>query len=41
MGFQGDDPTTDFRGTGKLGLINLHFFSVEKRTEALKILKES
>lgn len=24
LGFQADDPATDFRGAGLLGLINLH-----------------
>jgi hypothetical protein len=24
LGFQADDPATDFRGSGLLGLINLH-----------------
>ncbi|MCL4134523.1 UNVERIFIED_CONTAM: hypothetical protein GTU68_015900, partial [Idotea baltica] len=27
IGFQGDDPSTDFRGMGLLGLENLLFFS--------------
>lgn len=26
IGFQGNDPTTDFRGAGMLGLYNLHHF---------------
>ncbi|KAL2098058.1 hypothetical protein ACEWY4_007265 [Coilia grayii] len=33
IGFQGDDPKTDFRGMGMLGLTNLVFFS-ENYTEA-------
>jgi hypothetical protein len=32
LGFQGKDPTTDFRGMGLLGLEQLVYFS-EKRTE--------
>ncbi|TRY64460.1 hypothetical protein DNTS_017143 [Danionella cerebrum] len=35
IGFQGDDPKTDFRGMGMLGLTNLLFFS-EKYTEAAR-----
>ena len=27
IGFQGNDPATDFRGAGLLGLINLHRLS--------------
>lgn len=26
MGFQGENPATDFRGTGELGLRNLYYF---------------
>ncbi|XP_048112506.1 ELMO domain-containing protein 2 isoform X1 [Alosa alosa] len=35
IGFQGDDPKTDFRGMGMLGLTNLVFFS-ENYTEAAR-----
>ncbi|XP_029915293.1 ELMO domain-containing protein 2 isoform X2 [Myripristis murdjan] len=35
IGFQGDDPKTDFRGMGLLGLINLVFFS-ENYTDAAR-----
>ncbi|KAF7710117.1 ELMO domain-containing protein 2-like [Silurus meridionalis] len=35
IGFQGDDPKTDFRGMGMLGLVNLVFFS-EKYTKAAR-----
>ena len=28
IGFQVEDPSTDFRGAGELGLINLHRFSL-------------
>ncbi|KAK7161213.1 hypothetical protein R3I94_004027 [Phoxinus phoxinus] len=35
IGFQGDDPKTDFRGMGMLGLTNLLFFS-EKYTDAAR-----
>lgn len=37
IGFQGDDPTTDFRGMGLLGLQNLVFF-VEQYTDAARQL---
>lgn len=41
IGFQGDDPKTDFRGMGMLGLTNLIFFS-EKYTEmARQVLSHS
>ncbi|XP_065151321.2 ELMO domain-containing protein 2 isoform X2 [Paramisgurnus dabryanus] len=41
IGFQGDDPKTDFRGMGMLGLTNLVFFS-EKYTDASrKVLSHS
>ncbi|XP_043106852.1 ELMO domain-containing protein 2 isoform X1 [Puntigrus tetrazona] len=35
IGFQGDDPKTDFRGMGMLGLANLLFFS-ENHTDAAR-----
>ncbi|XP_058242094.1 ELMO domain-containing protein 2 [Hemibagrus wyckioides] len=35
IGFQGDDPKTDFRGMGLLGLVNLVFFS-ENYTKAAR-----
>lgn len=38
IGFQGDDPTTDFRGTGSLGLYNLHNFVTHRQRSALQCL---
>ncbi len=38
IGFQRNNPCTDFRGTGELGLINLHYFTLKYKEEALKIL---
>jgi hypothetical protein len=38
IGFQGKDPTTDFRGMGLLGLYQLHYFSINKTDIAHKIL---
>lgn len=40
LGFQGRDPTTDFRGMGILGLFQLMFFSEHKRDAARMILGE-
>ncbi|XP_053110900.1 ELMO domain-containing protein 2 isoform X2 [Hemicordylus capensis] len=41
IGFQGDDPKTDFRGMGMLGLVNLLYFSKNYTREARKILARS
>ncbi|XP_044286699.1 ELMO domain-containing protein 2 isoform X2 [Varanus komodoensis] len=41
VGFQGDDPKTDFRGMGMLGLINLLYFSKHYPREARQILSRS
>ncbi|XP_016062423.1 PREDICTED: ELMO domain-containing protein 2 isoform X2 [Miniopterus natalensis] len=41
IGFQGDDPKTDFRGMGILGLINLVYFSENYTREAHQILSRS
>lgn len=41
IGFQGDDPRTDFRGMGILGLINLVYFSENYTSEAHQILSRS
>nr|SVE74349.1 EOG090X0AMT [Daphnia barbata] len=41
IGFQGDDPRTDFRGMGILGLENLHFFAKNYQEVALQVLSHS
>ncbi|NWI14438.1 ELMD2 protein, partial [Crypturellus soui] len=41
IGFQGDDPKTDFRGMGMLGLVNLVYFSKHYTEEARQILSRS
>ncbi|KAG8237659.1 hypothetical protein J437_LFUL017553 [Ladona fulva] len=41
IGFQGDDPTTDFRGMGLLGLENLIFFAREYPKAARHVLSHS
>uniref|UniRef100_A0A3B3BDW4 ELMO/CED-12 domain containing 2 n=1 Tax=Oryzias melastigma TaxID=30732 RepID=A0A3B3BDW4_ORYME len=41
IGFQGDDPKTDFRGMGLLGLINLVFFSETYTKEARQALSHA
>ncbi|XP_054846401.1 ELMO domain-containing protein 2 isoform X2 [Eublepharis macularius] len=41
IGFQGDDPKTDFRGMGMLGLVNLLYFSKHYPHEARQILTRS
>uniref|UniRef100_A0A8C6XUW2 ELMO domain containing 2 n=1 Tax=Naja naja TaxID=35670 RepID=A0A8C6XUW2_NAJNA len=41
IGFQGDDPKTDFRGMGMLGLTNLLYFSKHYPHEARRILIRS
>ncbi|XP_046901618.1 ELMO domain-containing protein 2 [Hypomesus transpacificus] len=41
IGFQGDDPKTDFRGMGMLGLSNLLFFSQNYTEEARQALSHA
>ncbi|XP_066574481.1 ELMO domain-containing protein 2 [Amia ocellicauda] len=41
IGFQGDDPKTDFRGMGMLGLSNLVFFSENHTEVARQVLSHS
>ncbi|KAK9504453.1 hypothetical protein O3M35_010779 [Rhynocoris fuscipes] len=41
IGFQGDDPKTDFRGMGLLGLDNLVFFAEEYTEAARHVLSHS
>ncbi|XP_019717650.1 ELMO domain-containing protein 2 [Hippocampus comes] len=41
IGFQGDDPKTDFRGMGVLGLTNLLFFSEHYTQEARLVLSHA
>lgn len=41
IGFQGEDPTTDFRGSGSLGLYNLHNLVVKRQKSALECLRHS
>ncbi|RZF33223.1 hypothetical protein LSTR_LSTR014028 [Laodelphax striatellus] len=41
IGFQGDDPKTDFRGMGILGLENLLFFAEEYPSAATYVLSHS
>ncbi|XP_073469241.1 ELMO domain-containing protein 1 isoform X3 [Aquarana catesbeiana] len=41
IGFQGDDPKTDFRGMGLLGLYNLVYFAEKDPATALQILSDS
>ncbi|KAF4520038.1 hypothetical protein B566_EDAN008325 [Ephemera danica] len=41
IGFQGDDPKTDFRGMGLLGLENLLFFASEYRSASARVLQHS
>ncbi|KAG5893460.1 hypothetical protein JTB14_012177 [Gonioctena quinquepunctata] len=41
IGFQGEDPKTDFRGMGLLGLENLLFFASEHRIPAQHVLSHS
>ncbi|CAL9700011.1 unnamed protein product [Knipowitschia caucasica] len=41
IGFQGDDPKTDFRGMGLLGLINLVFFSENYTEKARQVLSHA
>ncbi|XP_044297383.1 ELMO domain-containing protein 1 [Varanus komodoensis] len=41
IGFQGDDPKTDFRGMGLLGLYNLLYFAERDAAAAQQILSDS
>lgn len=41
LGFQGKDPSTDFRGAGMLGLMQLVFLSKTQPSLAIKLLQES
>ena len=41
IGFQGEDPTTDFRGTGTLGMLNFHYFVTKKTKQALECLEHA
>ncbi|KAK4881953.1 hypothetical protein RN001_005272 [Aquatica leii] len=41
IGFQGDDPKTDFRGMGLLGLENLLYFAKEFKGPATHVLSHS
>ncbi|XP_030643903.1 ELMO domain-containing protein 2 [Chanos chanos] len=41
IGFQGDDPKTDFRGMGMLGLTNLVFFSETYTSTARRVLSHA
>ncbi|XP_006011129.1 ELMO domain-containing protein 2 [Latimeria chalumnae] len=41
IGFQGDDPKTDFRGMGILGLMNLVYFSEYYSDKARQVLSHS
>ncbi|XP_053477997.1 ELMO domain-containing protein 2 isoform X1 [Ictalurus furcatus] len=41
IGFQGDDPKTDFRGMGMLGLVNLVFFSENYNKAAWHVLSHA
>ncbi|MGH0140474.1 UNVERIFIED_CONTAM: hypothetical protein FKN15_071989 [Acipenser sinensis] len=41
IGFQGDDPKTDFRGMGLLGLLNLVYFAEHDSVTALQVLHDS
>ncbi|XP_059382286.1 ELMO domain-containing protein 1-like isoform X1 [Carassius carassius] len=41
IGFQGNDPKTDFRGMGLLGLHNLLYFAEHDKATALQVLHDS
>uniref|UniRef100_A0A3Q2R1Z4 ELMO/CED-12 domain containing 1 n=1 Tax=Fundulus heteroclitus TaxID=8078 RepID=A0A3Q2R1Z4_FUNHE len=41
IGFQGNDPKTDFRGMGLLGLQNLLYFAEHDKASALQMLQDS
>lgn len=41
IGFQGNDPSTDFRGMGMLSLLNLHYFSTNMNEKAKQVYNKS
>lgn len=41
LGFQNEDPSSDFRGTGQLGLLNLHHFIALDPNKAKNMLEEA
>lgn len=41
VGFQGTDPSSDFRGMGLLGMIQLCYFSTHRTSAAIEALRES
>lgn len=41
VGFQGDDPATDFRGMGLLGLNQLVYFSTAYNDVACRMMRQS
>lgn len=41
LGFQGKDPSTDFRGMGMLAVVNLHCFSTTYKESALQVYSKS
>lgn len=41
IGFQGKDPSTDFRGMGMLAVVNLHCFATENSDIAVKVYSKS
>lgn len=41
IGFQGEDPTSDFRGTGELGLQNLFFFVISETKKSRNMVEEA
>ena len=41
LGFQSDDPVTDFRGTGELGLLNIHYLVTSEPQKANEMLIEA
>lgn len=41
LGFQGKDPSSDFRGMGMLGLVQLDYFASVRSSEARRVLGDS
>lgn len=41
IGFQGKDPSTDFRGMGMLAVANLHYFTTECEETATQVYSRS
>ena len=41
IGFQSEDPTTDFKGVGSLGLISFHYFVTRRTKNALECFKHA